>query len=60
MFSSAYYFLKMDSGGEVEFQSLEFQKIDEVFEDGDGDIFYTIFSFGPVHQLKTKLESFKE
>ena len=50
----------MDSGGEVEAWALEFQKIDEVFEDSDCDIFYTIFYFVQVHQLKTKLEYFKD
>ena len=39
----------MNSGGEVEVQALEFQKIDEVFKDKDGDIFDTILSFGPIH-----------
>ena len=39
----------MDSGGETETQTLEFQKLEEVFEDRDGDIFDNIMSFGSVH-----------
>ena len=50
----------MDSGGEVEAHALEFQKIDKVFEYRDGGIFYTVLYFVPVHQLKTKLEAFKD
>ena len=50
----------MDSGGEVEKQDLEFQKLEEVFEDRDDDIFDYVLSFGPIHQLKTKLEAFKD
>ena len=33
--------------------------MEEVFEDRDDDIFYTILSFRPVHKLKTKLQAFK-
>ena len=50
----------MDSVGEVEAGALEFQKIDGVFEDRDDKIFYTVLSLGPIHQLKTKLEIFKD
>ena len=50
----------MDSEDEVGEHALELQKIDEVFEDRDSDIFYTLLSFGPIHQLKTKLEAFKD
>ena len=37
-----------------------FQKIDEVFKYRDGGLFDTTLSFGPIHQLKTKLDSFKD
>ena len=50
----------MDSGGEVEAQALEFQKIYEVLEDRYRGIFDTIMSFGPIHQLKNKLDAFKD
>ena len=50
----------MNSGGEVEARALEFHKRYEVFEDRDGGIFYTILSFSPINQLKTKLKAFKD
>ena len=50
----------MDSGREIEAQGLEFHKIEEVFEDKDSVIFYTIFSFVPVNQLKTKITTFQD
>ena len=50
----------MGSGGEIEAQVLEFLKIEEVFEDRDSEIFYTLLSFGPVNQLKTKIKVFKD
>ena len=50
----------MDSGGEVEAHAIEFHKIDEVFKDRDGRIFYIVLSFGPDSQLKSKLEAFKD
>ena len=50
----------MDSGGEVESQSMEFQIIDEVLEYRVGGIFDTILSFSPIHQLKTSLDAFKD
>ena len=42
----------MESEGEVEAQALEFQKLEEIFEDRDGDVLDTIISFVPFHQLK--------
>ena len=39
----------MDSGGEVGAQALEFQKIDELFEDRYGAIFDTIMYFIPIN-----------
>ena len=50
----------MDGGGEVEVQAMEFRKIDEVLEDRDGRIFDIIWSFGPISQLKTRLDVFKD
>ena len=50
----------MDSGGEVEAQNLEFHKIEEIFEDNNSGIFYTLLSFLPINQLKTKITSFKD
>ena len=50
----------MERGGEIEAHDLEFQKLEEVFEDRDGAFFYTIFSFGPIYQFKTKLQAFKD
>ena len=38
----------MDSVGEVETQDLEFQKLEEVFEDRDGSIFDIVLSFGSI------------
>ena len=49
----------MESKGEIETQALEFKKLEEIFEDRDGDILNHILSFGPVYQLKTKLQAFK-
>ena len=40
-------YLSMDSGREIEAQVLEFEKIEEVFEDRDCEIFDTLFSFWP-------------
>ena len=42
-------YLKMDSGGEIEVQALEYQKIEEVFEDKDSEVFDTLLSFGSVN-----------
>ena len=52
-------YLEMDSGGKIEAQALEFQKIEEVFEDRDGEVFDTLLSFGSINQLQTKLKAFK-
>ena len=52
-------YLKMDSGGEIEAQALEYQKIEEVFENRDIDIFYTLLYFCSVNQLKTKIKTFE-
>ena len=60
MFLTAYQYLNMHSGREVEARALEFQKIVEVFEDIYGGIFYTILSFDPIHKLKTKMDAFKD
>ena len=49
----------MESRGEVEAQALEFQKLEEIFEDRDGVVFDTFLSFGTIHQLKVKLQAFK-
>ena len=51
---------EMESGWEIETENLEFQKLEDVFKDRDGGIFDTIISFGPIHQLKTKLDAFKD
>ena len=50
----------MDSRREMEAQALEFQKIEEVFEDKDSEIFDTLLSFGSIKQLQIKLKTFKE
>ena len=34
----------MEGGGEIEAQALEFQKLEEIFEDRDGDVFYILCS----------------
>ena len=49
----------MDSGGEIEAQALEFQKIEEVLEDRDSEVFDTLLSFGSINQLKTKIKTFQ-
>ena len=46
----------MDSGGEIEAHVLEFQKIEEAFEDKYSEIFYNLVSFVLVNQLKTKIK----
>ena len=53
-------YLKMDSGGEIDVQSLEYQKIEEVFEDKDSEVFDTLLSFGSVNQLKTRIKTFED
>ena len=50
----------MDSGGEIEAQVLEFQKIEKVFEDRDIEVFDTLLFFGLVNQLKTKIKTFED
>ena len=34
----------------------EFNKLEEMFEDQDGDVFDTALSFNPMHELKNKLK----
>ena len=60
MFSPSLYYLKMNSGGEFETQDLEFQKLDEFFEDRDGGIFSIVLYFGSILQLETKLYFLKD
>ena len=48
----------MDSGGETKVQALEFQKIEELFEDRDSEIFDNLLSFGSINQLQTNLKTF--
>ena len=50
----------MDNGGEIEAQALEFQKIEEVFEDRGSEFFDTLLSFGSINQLKTKIKTFED
>ena len=49
----------MEDRGEVEAHVQEFEKINEVFEDGDGDAFDTLLSFSTFYELKTNLQDFK-
>ena len=49
----------MDSVEGVESQALEYQKIEEVFEDKDCEVFDTLLSYGSVYQLKSKLKLLK-
>ena len=44
---------------EVEVQNLEYQRIEEVFEDKDSNIFDTILFNGPIDSVKTKLKLLK-
>ena len=50
----------MDSGGKIEFQYLEYHKIEEVLEDRESEVFDTLLSFGSVNQLKTKIKTFED
>ena len=50
----------MDSVEGVEAWALEYQNIEEVFEDKDCDIFDTLLPFGLVKQLKSKLTVLKD
>ena len=45
---------------EVEAQNHEYQRIEEVFEDKDSDIFDTILLNGPIDVVKTKLKLLKD
>ena len=50
----------MEGDGEAETQVHKFSKLDENFEERGKDIFDTILSFGPVHELKSRLKTFEE
>ena len=50
----------MDSGGEIEAKELEFQRIKEVFEDRNFEVFDTPLTYGFINQLKTKLKTFED
>ena len=41
----------MDSERETEARALEFQKIEEVFEDKDSEIFNSVLPFSSINQL---------
>ena len=45
----------MEGEREIETKVHEFGKLEDIFEDRDGNIFDIIISFGPVHELKNKL-----
>ena len=49
----------MEGEGEVETHVCEFNKLDEIFEDMDGDVFGKVLSFGPVHELKNRINTFR-
>ena len=51
---------KMVELGEVEALNLEYQRIEELFEDKDSNIFDTIFLNGPIDYVKTKLKILKD
>ena len=44
----------------MEAQELEYQKIEEVFEDKDCEVSYTIMSISSTNVLKNKLKDLKE
>ena len=46
----------MGGEGEVEAHVREFNKLEEIFEDMDGDFFDTVFNFDLMHELKNKLK----
>ena len=46
--------------GEVDTQVYEFSKLDEIFEDNDGDIFDIVLSFGMVHESNNRIKYLKE
>ena len=39
---------------------MEYQKIEEVFEYRDSEVFDTLLYFGSVNQLKTKIKTFED
>ena len=51
---------KMVEVEEVEAQNLEYQRIEEVFEDKDSNILDTILLNGPIDAVKTKLKLLKD
>ena len=50
----------MESGGEIKAHVHEFRKLEEIFKDKDGNVFDIVLSFGPIHELKSKIQTFKE
>ena len=60
LFSSHQRLFKMDSVEGVEAQALEYQKIEEVFEDKYCEVFDTILSVGSVEHVKNKLKVLKD
>ena len=46
--------------GEVDTQVYEFSKLDEIFEDNDGDIFDIVLSFGMVHESNNRIKYLEE
>ena len=49
----------MEGVGEIEARAHHFRKLEEIFEDRDGDVFDTVFSFFLFHELKSKIQTFK-
>ena len=47
----------MEGEGEVEAHVRELNNLEEIFEDKDRDVFDTVLSFSPVHELKNKLKT---
>ena len=47
----------MEGEGEVEVHVKKFNNLEEIFEDRDGDVSDTLLSFGPVHEIKSKLKT---
>ena len=47
----------MKAKGEVKAQFRKFNKLEETFEDRDGDVFNIVLYFGPMHELKNKLKT---
>ena len=50
----------MDGIREIEEQALEFEKLEEIFEDMYHDVFKNILSYGPFDELKSKIQAFKD